>query len=96
MRYNNTHCGDDMFWGEMGITMLFTRSRSICENGVKWYLVIYYTGLKTDVGNREVKRENKAVCGKTLMNSQKLNGESTRNILLNEDVLANRTGHSLG
>ena len=43
-------------------------------------------GAQTDVGNREVYHENKAVCGTTLMNSKKLNGESTRNILLNEAV----------
>ena len=45
-------------------------------------------GTQSDVGNREVSHENKAVCGKTLMNSQKLNGESTCNIhvLLNEAV----------
>ena len=30
--------------------------------------------------------KTKAVCGKNLINSQKLNGESTRNILLNDDV----------
>ena len=30
--------------------------------------------------------KNKTVCGKTLMNSQKLKGESTRNILLNYHV----------
>ena len=43
------------------------------------------TGLKhADVGNWD---ENKAViCGKTFMDSQKLNGESTRNILLNDAV----------
>ena len=43
-------------------------------------------GAQTDVGNREVLHENKAVCWKMLMNSQKLNGEGTRNILLNEVV----------
>ena len=40
-------------------------------------------GAQTDVGNQD---ENKAGCGKTLMNSQKLNGESTRNTPLNEAV----------
>ena len=43
-------------------------------------------GDQSDVGNREVLHENKAVCGNTFMNSHRLNGESTRNILLNEAV----------
>ena len=43
-------------------------------------------GAQTDVGNWEVKHENMAVCVKTFMNSHKLNGEITCNILLNEAV----------
>ena len=56
-------------------------------------LFIYFTGLKQ---TWEFYRENKAVCGKTFMNSHKLNGESTRNTLLNEAVYlcAIGTGHS--
>ena len=50
-------------------------------------LAVYqYHGVQTDVGNWEVYHVNKAVFGKTFMNSHKLNGESTRNILLNEAV----------
>ena len=43
-------------------------------------------GAQTDMGNWEVQHENKAVCGKTLMNFQNLKGESTRNIFLKEVV----------
>ena len=54
-------------------------------------------GTQTDVGNCEFSHKNKAICGKTFMNSHKINGESTRNILLNEavylHVCAIRTGH---
>ena len=56
----------------------------------------YTHGAQTDVGNWEFSHGNKAVCGKTFMNYHKLNGENTRNILLNEAVYlcAIRTGHS--
>ena len=48
----------------------------ICEQCLGW----------TDGAQSEVLHENKAVWEKTSINYQKLNGESTRNILLNEEV----------
>ena len=47
-------------------------------NGIVYKLLLSHGG-QTDVGNREVKHENKAVhvCGKMLMNSQKLNGPNS-------------------
>ena len=53
---------------------------------IPWHKLPLIQGAQSDVRNREDYHENKAVCGKTLMTSQKLKGESTRNILLNKAV----------